>query len=114
MVLFFLTLFSLLMIPSVASAHGEEILMTIGVQLATVVAIVFVLFIVRKFRPCLVGGVLACVFGVVLSWVVTGHMPYFENQLFITVIDVIFPMALTGAFLAWRCRCVPVNDVAEF
>lgn len=92
------------MFPSMASAHGEEILMTIGAQLATVLVIIVGLFVVGKFQRYLMGGVLTCVAGVILSWVLTGQMPYFENQMLITLIDVVFPLITTGAFLAWRCR----------
>jgi hypothetical protein len=90
--------------PSIALAHGEEVLVPILLQLLTVIVTVLSLFIVRRFRPCLVGGVLMCVAGVVASWLITGPLPFFENQLLITLVNVICPPAATAIFLAWALR----------
>lgn len=99
-----LSLVSILMFPSLGAAHGEEILVTIGAQLAVVIAIVIALFAVRRFQPYLMGGILTCVAGVVLSWVITANMPYFENKILIAAIDVCSPLVANAAFLSWRCR----------
>ncbi|MRW94584.1 hypothetical protein GJ699_31915 [Duganella sp. FT80W] len=90
--------------PSIALAHGEEVLVPIMLQLLSVIVTVLSLCIVRRFRPYFIGGVLMCVAGVIASWFITGPLPFFENQLLITLVDVICPPAATAIFLAWALR----------
>ena len=95
-------LVSLLMVPTLALAHGEDILVTIYAELLTVVAIVLALRLVPSFRRSRLGGTIFCIIGVIASWLVTSDMPYTDNQTLITTISVVLPLVATSVYLVWR------------
>jgi drug/metabolite transporter (DMT)-like permease len=75
-----------------AHAHGQEVFNSIFAQLASVIAVVFVLFANHSFRRHWPWGLLGCVTGVGLSWWATGDMPYRQNSTLITAVSAVGPI----------------------
>ena len=95
---------SLALLPLLAFAHGQAVLVTIYAEFLTIVFIVLFLLVVPKFRSFWFGGTIVCFLGVVGSWLATSAIPYSSNQILITAISVILPLLSTAAYLVWRCR----------
>lgn len=81
----------ILLAPSVAFAHGEEIFITFGVQLLAVVACLIASIVFLKAWGYRVFAMLGSLLGVILSWSVTGNWPYLSNRTEITALDVSLP-----------------------
>ena len=79
-----------------AHAHGQDVLVSILAQMASVIIVVTVLFGVRVFRRHWILGLLGCISGTVFSWWVTGGMPYRQNASLITAIEVASPIAFSA------------------
>lgn len=83
---------ALVLAPTSALAHGEEALVTLGVQILAIGACIAasVVFIGAKgYRAlAILGGLL----GGVASWQITGDWPYLTNQIEITAIHVGLPI----------------------
>lgn len=77
-----------------AQAHGEEVLVTIGAQLVTVIGVVYFLLAMPRLRAHWVLGLAGCVAGVLLSWWLTDDLPYRDNSTLITSIHVCLPVAV--------------------
>ena len=93
-----------------AHAHGEEVLVSIFAQVASVIAVVLALFAVRAFRSYWIPGLLGCISGTVLSEWATGDMPYRQNAALITAICAGAPIVFTAlsvlAAACWAMRRV--------
>lgn len=76
-----------------AYAHGEQILVSFYAQAIAVAAVLLSLRLFSAFRAHWVAGLSGCFAGVVVSWFVTGNMPYMENQALITIIGIMLPIA---------------------
>ena len=97
---------SLALLPPLAFAHGQAVLVTIYAELLTIGFVVLFLLVVPKFRSFWLGGTTTCFLGVVGAWLVTSTIPYSDNQILITAISVILPLLSTAAYLVWRRRRV--------
>jgi hypothetical protein len=76
-----------------AHAHGQEVLTSLYAQLASVTVALTALFGVRECRRYWLAGLLGCISGTVLSWWVTGGMPYRQHANLITLILAVAPIA---------------------
>lgn len=79
-----------------AYAHGEEVLATVFAQFIAVAGTIVALRLLPKARPHWVAGLAGCISGVVISWVLTGALPYTEHRTLITVIEVGVPLGLSA------------------
>jgi hypothetical protein len=93
-------------LPVQAYAHGEEVLVTIYAELLTIVFVIVAFRLVPRLRRFWLGGVIACILGVVASCLATAGMPYRENMILITAISVALPLLTTTAYI-WRSSHVP-------
>lgn len=82
-------------VSRLAHAHGEEVLMSIYAELASITLCITFLFIWHRVRPYRVIGAVACVIGVILgNWAVSG-LPYMQYRNLITAVGLIVPLAAT-------------------
>jgi len=89
---------SVFLTPSIAFAHGEDVLATLFAQGLAIIVSVVASFLLLRSRHRTWVGVVGCVLGVIVSWAMTGNMPYNDNRTLITVLDVALP--LLGTFAA--------------
>jgi hypothetical protein len=80
-----------------AFAHGEDVLATLFAQALAIVASVVASFLLLRSRHRTWAGIAGCIAGVILSWTITGDLPYDDNRMFITVLDVALPLLGTLA-----------------
>jgi hypothetical protein len=90
------TAFGAVCIAFPAHAHGQDVLVSIFAQLASLIIVLAVLFGVRAFRRHWISGLLGCISGTIFSWWVTGGMPYRQNANLITAIDAASPIVFTA------------------
>ena len=76
-----------------AYAHGEQVLVSFYAQAIAVAAVLVSLRLVSAFRAHWVAGAFGCFVGVVVSWFATLNMPYLANQVLITAVGVVLPVA---------------------
>jgi hypothetical protein len=86
-----------------AHAHGQDVLVSIFAQMASVIIVVAVLFGVRAFRRHWISGSLGCVSGTIFSWWITGGMPYRQNANLITAIDAVSPIVFSALSILAAC-----------
>ena len=72
---------SLALLPPLAFAHGQAVLVTIYAELLTIGFVVLFFLVAPKFRSFWLGGTTACFLGVVGAWLVTSTIPYSDNQI---------------------------------
>lgn len=74
-------------------AHGEDVLSTLYAQLFSVLATFILLVTLSALKQHLRVGVVGCLLGIALSWVITVNLPYVAHNFLITALHVILPFA---------------------
>ncbi|MGM9428752.1 hypothetical protein [Hydrogenophaga sp. MI9] len=84
-----------LAIPTIAEAHGEEVLGSIFAEVVTVATLFALLTIVPALKRYSGAGFVGCLIGVLISWATIGDIPYRKNANFITIVLIAFPIVST-------------------
>ncbi len=92
----FLLFFIFIFTPTIAQAHGEEVLITFFSQIsAFIICCIVSIFITKKIaKPYF--GICGSIIGVILSLFITNQMPFLENFFLITIIQIFFPIIGTA------------------
>ncbi|MBF4987356.1 hypothetical protein [Methylophilus sp. 14] len=85
-----------------AYAHGEDAFTSLFLQLFAVVGTFILLAVVPGLKRYSSIGVIGCLLGVAVSWILTADIPFSDNQTLITIISVAMPLgfAAIAIFLA--------------
>jgi hypothetical protein len=85
--------------PSEAHAHGEDAIVSIGIQLLLVIAFsIYILFIKAPFYRRLIYSNLIIISGVI-AWLIKADIPYYPNKALINTILWGCPMLSFGLIL---------------
>jgi hypothetical protein len=104
----FLTCLVGILIATPAYAHGQDVLVSMFAQAASVAVVLFLLFAVPALRRYWPAGLLGCIIGVLVSWLLTADIPYMANITSITIVDICCPVVFAALSI------VVANRVAAF
>lgn len=93
-----------------AYAHGEDAFTSLFLQLFAVVVTFILLAIVPSLKRHSAIGVVGCLLGVAVSWILTADIPFWDNQTLITILSVAMPLGFAAiAILLARHRARTYN-----